>query len=348
MPPKRPPPAEVLGRPQGRFPPPREVLDRPSRPWPTAPPPRTQTIRDVFEELNYPGAAKLKTALKERGIAFKAAEVDALVKKTEARQLQAKPTFKYDGKITAGHVNQRWAADTINYTATPSGKESDPFRYILVAQDIFSRKVYAEALKKNDPPNSLDAFKRFVQAHGKPEELNTDEGSEFSTVFAAYLKEQNITHRRKHPLDVNDIATIDRAIAEVKKALERTGSMDTWHERVDKVVAGINKTPHGHLLEAKPNAVQGNDQLQFALQKEAARDLQTNKEVMEKRGETLKREGAYKEITKQTFVKGRGFKPQVGREIHKVARVERNIVEDTKGERIPTKRVQPIPHSRGS
>ena len=68
MPPKRPPPAEVLGRPQGRFPPPRDVLDRPSRTWPTAAPPRAQSIRDVFEELNYPCEATLKTALKERPV----------------------------------------------------------------------------------------------------------------------------------------------------------------------------------------------------------------------------------------------------------------------------------------
>ena len=78
-----------------------------------------------------PGAAKLKTALRQRGIPFNNATVDAMVKKSEARQLQERPKFKYDGKIVSTDKDARWAADCINYTAQPSG---NMFKHILVCR----------------------------------------------------------------------------------------------------------------------------------------------------------------------------------------------------------------------
>ena len=74
-----------------------------------------------------PGAAKLKTALRQRGIPFKDAEVDTLVKKSEARQLRERPKFKYEGKIVSTDKDARWAADCINYTAQPYGKDKNHF-----------------------------------------------------------------------------------------------------------------------------------------------------------------------------------------------------------------------------
>ena len=91
MPPKR-------MRQKTKPPPPPDVRARAFGPWPTAPAatesrrmPGTapsDPVRELWEDLNMPGAAKLKTALRQRGIPFKDAEVDALVKKSEARQLQ--------------------------------------------------------------------------------------------------------------------------------------------------------------------------------------------------------------------------------------------------------------------
>ena len=46
-------------------------------------------MEEVFEELNFPSAARLKKALIARGIPFDANEVDRLVKGEAVRQVQA-------------------------------------------------------------------------------------------------------------------------------------------------------------------------------------------------------------------------------------------------------------------
>ena len=89
MPPKRPPPPEVLAR--------------PSAPWPKSKPPPppsaapSDRVRELWEELNFTSAAKLKTALKQRGIPYNAKDVDNMVKRSEARQLLPKKHI-YKGK----------------------------------------------------------------------------------------------------------------------------------------------------------------------------------------------------------------------------------------------------------
>ena len=135
-------------------------------------------IERIYEELNRPSAAKLKIALKKEGIDFKAKDIDALTRQETGRQLLASRA-QYKGKIVATDINERWAADLIDYTSNPSKKGGE--KYIMVAQDIFTRKLYARALLKNDPRTVAAAFKEIVQqAKDSPEELNTDKGGEFT------------------------------------------------------------------------------------------------------------------------------------------------------------------------
>ena len=138
-------------------------------------------IERIFEELNRPSAAKLKVALKKAGVAFAAKDIDVLTRKDTGRQLLA-PRQQYKGKIVATDIDERWAADAIDYTSTPS-KEGGG-KYILVAQNIFSRKVYARAFLKNDPRTVAAEFKEIgQQAKDSPEELNTDRGGEFKEML---------------------------------------------------------------------------------------------------------------------------------------------------------------------
>ena len=161
----------------------------------------------IYEELNRPSAAKLKIALKKEGVAFAAKDIDALTRKDMGRQLLA-PRAHYKGKIVATDINERWAADLLDYTSNPSKKGGE--QYILVAQDIFTRKLYARALLKNDPRTVASAFKEILQqAKDSPEELNTDKGGEFTgNAFQVALRDLKIRHRLKDPQDRNAIATV--------------------------------------------------------------------------------------------------------------------------------------------
>ena len=140
MPPKALPPAELLGKPFK---------------WPKTFPPdndRLERIKQVFEELNRPSKYRLATALKARGVAYSTKDLDEIGSTSTEKQLQA-PAYNYKGKITSTGQNERWALDTIDLTAHPSPMKGskDTMKYIVVAQDIFTRKIFAEASAKNTP-----------------------------------------------------------------------------------------------------------------------------------------------------------------------------------------------------
>ena len=300
-------------------------------------------IERIYEELNRPSAAKLKIALKKEGIAFDAKDIEKLTRQDTGRQLSA-PRQQYKGKIVATDINERWAADLIDYTSTPSKKGGE--KYILVVQDIFTRKLYAKALLRNDPKTVGDAFKEIVQAAKEsPDELNTDKGGEFTgNAFQIALRGLKIRHRVKDPMDRNAIATVDAAISNLKKSLFRTGDdgISNWAERLDRVVAGINKTPHDHLRGSAPNDVKDKPQLQYFLEKDASQDLEHNADLIHKRAKKLIDDGAFRHQEAQGNF-ARGFKPRFSDKVHKIASVEGPTVIDQAGKTFPTKLVQSVP-----
>ena len=138
-----------------------------------------------------------------------------------ARQLQA-PRQRYEGKIASSAINQRWAADLIDYTARPAKLNDIKYTHVLLVQDIFSRKIFARPLKGTTPTEVAAAFRSIMSSNGTPLELNTDKGSEFTSGdFPQLLDEQGIAHRVKDPQDRNAIATLDRAIQSLKPALSQ-------------------------------------------------------------------------------------------------------------------------------
>ena len=80
------------------------------------PPERLEQVRQVFEELNRPGISRLKTALRARGIAASDAEIGSVVRGDESKHLFA-PRQRYEGRVTSSRLDERWAADFIDYTA---------------------------------------------------------------------------------------------------------------------------------------------------------------------------------------------------------------------------------------
>ena len=131
-------------------------------------------IRKVFDELNQPSLRQLKVVLQKRGIRHTHNEIEKVVNNSGARQLYA-PRVEYPGKIASTAPDTRWAADTVHMVSQPDGE----FKYILVAQDIFTRELFAKALKTNTSQEVTDRFEDIIAEHGTPTELNTDEGMEF-------------------------------------------------------------------------------------------------------------------------------------------------------------------------
>ena len=84
-------------------------------------------VRRLFEDLNQPSEARLKQALRARGIRSTDEEVANIVKGSTAEQVFA-PKPRSEGKVVSTHKNARWAADLVDMTATPT---KDGQKYIF-------------------------------------------------------------------------------------------------------------------------------------------------------------------------------------------------------------------------
>jgi len=142
------------------------------------------------------------------------------VRSRAERQLFA-PRPRARGKITSDKANGLWLADLIDFSATASPAGSS---YIMVIQDVFTRKVWVKTLMDKQPRLVARAYAEIARAHGPPATLRTDRGGEWTG--AAFQTE--VSERTAHTIKINKngLATLDRAIAEIKKGITRAMASD--------------------------------------------------------------------------------------------------------------------------
>ena len=106
-----------------------------------------------------------------------------------SRRCKAHKTYPYLLRnLTVERPNQVWAID-ITYIPMKKG-----YMYLVAVIDLYSRYVVNWSVS-----NTMDAdwckqmLEEAIEMHGKPEILNTDQGSQFtSEVFAGYVLDQGI------------------------------------------------------------------------------------------------------------------------------------------------------------
>ena len=304
-------------------------------------------LKELSKELGQPGAEKLWQEAQRRSLQVTRKEVQAYVRTLGSRQVfQARP--KYDGKIAATEINNRWVADIIDYNARPSADPKDknrPFQYVLVVQDIFSRVVFTKALKNKDQETVTEAFREFVRNAGVPDRLDTDQGNEFKGVFEDFLKEKRIYHSVSDIRNKNARGTLDAAIRTLRQQLGRVQTSEDrrdWAELLPRVTEAYNRTVHGSLIGRAPAEVYGDADLTFNLQLKAAHDIQRNSKLIEKRADRLKNLGAFRDELAQKNKFERAYQPRYGDTVRRVASVKGGTVVDETGKQFPTRHVLPV------
>ena len=174
--------------------------------------PTPEDILEIFEDLNYPSASKLRAALIKRGFRARLKDVESFVKSQTPTQLIAKAP-KYRGKIIASRPNERWVVDFIDFVAEPSGN----FKYILLVQDIFSRKLWSFAETEKNMTVVVQRLRALMADHGKPAEVNAD-GEFDNKTFNRFLSQRNVAVRFKEGRQ--DLATLDAAMNNFKKMIK--------------------------------------------------------------------------------------------------------------------------------
>ena len=165
--------------------------------------PTADAILEIFEDLNYPSATKLRAALLKKGFEARLKDVEELVKSQTPTQLFAKAP-NYRGKIIASRPNGRCVMDFIDFVAEPNGR----FKYILRIRDMFSHKLWAAALEDKQMSNVVKTLRSLFSENGKCKEINAD--GEFDNPSINQSPPQNNAAAR-HKAARQDLATIDAA-----------------------------------------------------------------------------------------------------------------------------------------
>jgi hypothetical protein len=93
---------------------------------------------------------------------------------------------------------------------------------------------------------------------------------EFSGPVQTLLRERGVQLLRKHPLQRNAHATLDRAIASLRQTLSRieTEERKSWSKELARAVAAYNQTPHAALGPAAPLEIEHDPVLRYSMQKQ--------------------------------------------------------------------------------
>ena len=145
-----------------------------------------QRVRDLYEELGMPGAAKLFQEVRKRGIAVSRNQVNDFVRGRGERQVFTQPLPRAEGKTASEDVNARFMLDVVNF-------RGDLMVVFLV--NVFTRKVWAKTIADKSAASVLAAARVLInRLEEKPKVLSTDDGLEYQTL-GPWLQEQGIGHK---------------------------------------------------------------------------------------------------------------------------------------------------------
>jgi putative transposase len=145
-----------------------------------------RSIDELHLEHPFMGARMLRDQLNREGLAVGRKHVGTLMKRMGVEALYKKPgtSKKHPGHdiypyllrgVKINRSNQVWALDT---TYIPMAKG---FVYLTAVVDWASRKVLAEKVAITlEACHAVDVLQEAFNRHGKPEIVNTDQGSQFT------------------------------------------------------------------------------------------------------------------------------------------------------------------------
>ena len=248
-----------------------------------------EELRRLDRELFNPGVEKLYIAARRRGIEVTKQQVTEFAGTRRAIEPLRLPQ-KFEGKSAAEGPNARWQLDT----ATMPQKAGK--RYFLVCIDVFTRKVYTQAMATKTAPETARSFRTILtRANAKPAILTTDAGTEYLGQFARLCNDEGITLRTKRVEDTNAIAVCDRAMSTIKLDLRKRHQQQgaPWPNLLQAVTTAYNSRYHETVHDA-PNDVTDNPDVHFMVLQDNALKMAHNNDLEEKRAMAVAQAGWYR------------------------------------------------------
>lgn len=229
-------------------------------------------ICEIFEKsMRTFGARRIRIKLRERGFITSEKRINRLMKELELNAAGPKPMlnsandrqYKYypnklKGKFLTDSPNNIWVSD-ITYI-----KIEDGFVYLCVIIDLYSRKVIAYKVSKNNNTNLVKkSFISAFESRGHPEGVtfHSDQGTQYTSyAFRTLLRSKGVTLSYSRPGTPHDNAVAESFFASIKKEVFRKCFYPTKRavvKAVDEYVEFYNDyRPHQRLGYLTPNKVE--------------------------------------------------------------------------------------------
>ena len=232
--------------------------------------PRDQMLMNRIDrlhlELPFAGARMLRDLLRQEGHKVGRKHVSTLMKRMGVEALYRKPrTTKRHPEhkvypyllrnLAVTRANQVWAMD-LTYLPMARG-----FVYLAAVIDWYSRRVLAWKVSTTmDVHFCLEAVEEAMEKHGKPEIMNTDQGSQFtSQAFTGLLKDNDIRISMDGKGAWRDNVFVERLWRSVKYEevyLHAYDSVSSTRAGLDRYFRFYNsRRPHSSLDRQTPDQV---------------------------------------------------------------------------------------------
>ena len=160
-------------------------------------------------------------------------------------------------------LNETLQADLVEMI--PYSKENRQHKYILVVIDVFSKYVWAVAVKNKSAKDVTEAMHTILKKiQPKPKNIHTDLGKEFyNSLFGELMKKYSINHYST--FSVKKASIVERVNRTLKSAMWKVFSYQgsyKWLEVLPKIVDKYNSTIHS-TIHMKPKDVNKKNERQL-------------------------------------------------------------------------------------
>ena len=141
-------------------------------------------------------------------------------------------------KVLTYRLNEIWSLDLADMQSIAS--RNGGFRYLLVAVDTLSRYLRVEAMRNKNAITTKQAFLRMIKKV-VPEQVWTDDGTEFLGEFATFCKKKQFVLYKTH--NEKNSAFAERNIRSLKALIYRYMNehhTDTYIDKLQNFVKIIN------------------------------------------------------------------------------------------------------------
>ena len=223
---------------------------------------RQNIIKEVYEDPRngFGSIADTLRQAKSKDPAISRGDVVSFMDKLKIRE--DRPQRGYNSYVPVEPMHQL-QVDLADMSVLSAG----PYKYMLVAVDVFTKKAAAVPLARKTAEVTANAWQQVIKTLGIPSYVYSDDGSEFKREFEQRLDYWDIDKvvSRGHAYFV------ERVIRTLKEALTRRISAgvqprNRWHLLLPEVLAQYNGRPHAATGVSPNDAMAKPEKAQHALE----------------------------------------------------------------------------------